>query len=112
MVENYDRIMVKPFVSDYYESTGYHNYGYWDETTQNQGEASENLVRKLLEPIALGQGRILDVACGLGASTRYLANFYSPSDITAVNLSRPQLGHARAGFPGVDFLQMDAAHLA
>lgn len=103
--------MLDPVVAEYYGGTDYHNFGYWDADTRDQGQASENLIRKLLEPIRENQGRILDVACGLGASTRYLEKLYPSDNIVAVNLSSVQLNYARSHLPAIQFVQVDAAHL-
>jgi MPBQ/MSBQ methyltransferase len=112
MIAGYDKLMFNPTAAEYYGGTDYHNFGYWDLDTENQGQASENLVRKLLEPISKKQGRILDVACGLGASTRYLQGLYGPENIIAINISHSQLNHAKEHVPDVQFIEMDAAHLA
>ena len=83
-----------PLVAEYYGHSDYMNYGYWTGKTENQAEASENLVGKLLAMIPDKKGRILDVACGRGASTRHLLRYYKSSDIVAINISEKQLTRA------------------
>ena len=74
-------------------------------------QACELLVDKLAENIPNGAKRILDVACGLGASTRRLATRFAPGIITAINVSETQLALARLRAPGSTFLLMDATAL-
>ena len=62
----------------YYDGSGFFNFGYWTLETKSQREASENLVNLLLALIPEKRGTILDVACGLGATTRMLLDLKSP----------------------------------
>ncbi|TIT84310.1 MAG: class I SAM-dependent methyltransferase, partial [Mesorhizobium sp.] len=70
------------------------------------------LVDTLLARLPDKGGRILDVACGLGASTRRLLASYPPEAVTAINISAAQVATARQNAPGATVLQMDAAKLA
>jgi len=100
-----------PLVAEYYGHSDYMNYGYWTAETKNQAEACENLIGKLLSMIPDKTGRILDVACGRGASTRHLLRHYQPSDIVAINISEKQLKRASELAPGCTFLLRDATQL-
>ena len=72
MIRIYDRTMRRSHERRYYENSGYYNFGYWDMGAKSQREASEALVDWLVACIGKREGRILDVACGLGATTRRL----------------------------------------
>src|SRR5262249_35968908 len=61
--------------------------------------------------IANKTGRILDVACGLGGSTKRLTQTYAPEMITGINISDAQIADARARAPGCTFQVMNAAKL-
>ena len=100
-----------PLVAEYYGHSDYMNYGYWTADTRNQAEASDNLIGRLLAMIPEKKGRILDVACGRGASTRHLLRHYQPSDIVAINISEKQLKRASELAPGCTFLLRDATRL-
>ena len=95
----------------HYGNSGFYNYGYWTQGISNQREASENLVNKLLDWIPSKQGNILDVACGMGASTKMLLDYYPPEKVIGLNYSDIQLTAARELAPGADFVQMDGACL-
>src|SRR5437868_3736793 len=77
MIRIYDRTMPGSNQRRYYEDSGYFNFGYWAAGAKSQREASDALVDQLTARIAGKTGRILDVACGLGASTRRLARSYA-----------------------------------
>jgi ubiquinone/menaquinone biosynthesis C-methylase UbiE len=107
----YDNSMYSPLVQEYFDYSGFHNYGYWYPRTSSQREASENLVDLLVEFLSDKRGTILDVACGMGASTKRLLRTYAPSDITGINISEKQLATCRTRAPGCRFLNMDATEL-
>jgi ubiquinone/menaquinone biosynthesis C-methylase UbiE len=89
---------------------GYSNFGFWTRSTAvgTQGDA---LVDRLLQLVPSAGGRILDVACGQGGTTRRLAFRFPASGVTAVNLFHDQLQAARHRAPGCSFARMDAARL-
>jgi ubiquinone/menaquinone biosynthesis C-methylase UbiE len=111
LVRSYNRTIASDLLRRYYEDSGFLNWGYWDTESKSQREASEALVDKLLDKIPDKGGRILDVACGLGASTRRLMRTYPPHMITGVNFSEVQIAEARKRAAGCTFRCMDAARL-
>jgi len=111
MIRMYDRAMVSSGYRQYYEDSGFYNFGYWETQAKSQREASEALVDQLVDRIAKKGGRILDVACGPGASTRRLMRSYAHDMITAINVSEVQIAAARKCAPGCAFLLMDATQL-
>jgi len=111
IIRSYDRAMKNSKVQRYYGFSGFFNFGYWGPHTGSQREASEALVDRLLARIPRKGGRILDVACGLGASTRRLMDWYPPHMITAINISPAQLAEASERAPGCMFRCMDATRL-
>jgi ubiquinone/menaquinone biosynthesis C-methylase UbiE len=109
--ERYDVVMYSDIAEEYYDRSGFQNFGCWTPRTRSQREASENLVDRLIDSFFQKSGTILDVACGLGASTRRLLRHYKPSAITAINISDKQLATCRQKAPGCHFLNMNAAEL-
>lgn len=108
---SYDEGMTTPIAAAYWDNSDFYNLGYWLPDTKTAKEASENLIEKLLSMIPEKRGNILDVACGLGASTRQILRYYQPQDVTAVNISDVQLARAKENAPGCTFLWMDATML-
>ena len=111
IAKRYDDMIYRPVHMEYFGHSDFLNYGYWDEDTTNQKEACENLMEKLISFISDKSGNILDVACGKGGSTRYLLKYYSPENITGINISERQLQTARTNAPGCVFLAMNATNL-
>lgn len=93
------------------EGTQYRNIGYWQAGVTSQHEASALLQNKLLERVPEHRGRILDVACGLGASTRRLLEDYPAQNIWAINISDRQIATTLDNAPGVNAQVMDAVGL-
>ncbi|MBB5882400.1 SAM-dependent methyltransferase [Xanthomonas arboricola] len=114
MIDGYDTAMQGAVIESYYGSSDFYNFGFWTSDDQSQSEASENLVARLLDliPVQERTGRILDVACGLGASTRHLLRHYAADQVVAINVSEQQLERARHNAPGCHFMLMDATRLA
>ena len=107
----YDKWMVHPLHAAFFGNSDFYNYGYSEAPGLTQAQACEALVEKLLSFLPHKSGTILDVACGLGASTRLLLKYYAPQDVTAINISERQLERARQNAPGARFLRMDAVQL-
>lgn len=112
MVRIYDRAMKSGKQRRYYGGSGFYNFGYWATGATSQRQASEALVDTLLARLPTKGGTILDVACGLGASTNRLLLSYPPESVTAINISAAQVATARRNAPGATVLQMDAVKLA
>lgn len=107
----YENRMLNAWTGEYYSHSDFFNFGYWLDDTRSQKEACENLMEKLLACIPLKTGNILDVACGLGATTRHLLRYYDASQVTGINISLRQLERSRQNAPDCAFLLMDAARL-
>jgi ubiquinone/menaquinone biosynthesis C-methylase UbiE len=107
----YDDVMFTSDVAQYYGHSDFSNWGYWLTKTRTQKEACHNLMEKLLSFIPEKRGSILDVACGKGATTRHLLEYFPSRKITGINISSKQLERCREKAPGVRFLSMDATEL-
>ena len=111
MIRMYDRALASSDYRQFYDDSGFYNFGYWDAHPTSQREASEALVDELVDRIRDKGGRILDVACGPGATTKRLMRTYAPAMITGINVSEAQLAEARKRAPGCTFQRMDATRL-
>lgn len=107
----YDATMFSDRLINYYGGSDYTNFGYWTDTTQDARTACDALMAHLLGFIPEKKGRILDVACGKGETSRYVSQFYPPEQITAINISERQLARGREIVPGATFRLMDATAL-
>lgn len=90
---------------------GFHNLGYRTDPSIPPVEASKALVEKLLQMAGYPSGVVLDVACGMGGSTRLLCEHNDPSNITGINISEEQLEICRKTVPQCHFQKMDATDL-
>ena len=112
VAEEYDYGMRHPLLDEYYGYSGFFNYGYWSGGTVTQQEACVNLVDKLIAFIPQKRGLILDVACGLGATSNYLQNYFDSRQIIATNISVEQMKIGQRKYPEINFGAMDAVALA
>jgi ubiquinone/menaquinone biosynthesis C-methylase UbiE len=69
-------------------------------------------MEKLLAFLPERAGNVLDVACGLGATTRYLTRYYAPARVVGVNFSASQVAVCRANAPDCYFCLADATRLS
>jgi tocopherol O-methyltransferase len=71
------------------------HHGYYDSDKPiTPLQAQERLIEKLVEEIELNSGsKILDVGCGMGGSSIYLATHFS-ADVTGITLSQKQVAIA------------------
>jgi tocopherol O-methyltransferase len=119
------RYSVKEAVRDHYDRTspyyrelwGEHlHHGYWTSGEETKEQAQIQLVEHLAHVAALMPGcRILDVGCGFGASSIYLAKKYG-AKATGITISPIQVEMARksaAADGGVkaNFVLMDAEEM-
>lgn len=102
----YDAVAALPRVND-----GYMNYGYWLPGTKSFLQASDNLMQALVTGVQPG-GRVLDVACGLGATTRFLCRYWPADAVVGINLTERQIACCRARVPECQFLVMDATAIS
>jgi glyoxylase-like metal-dependent hydrolase (beta-lactamase superfamily II)/SAM-dependent methyltransferase len=109
--ELYNERMHRPAVQVRYGRSGFHNHGYWRRDTLTQTEACENLMEVLLRFLPSQTGTILDVACGMGGTTRFLTKSFLAENVTGINISRKQLASCRKIAPGCRFLEMNATAL-
>lgn len=105
----YRGIFTDPVLRGFYGDSGYANFGYWGPTTETGPEACDQLVDQLVTLLGDVEGRVLDVGCGAGATTRHLSDHFGPQAVSAINISSSQLAEAETRAPGVSFHRMDAA---
>jgi SAM-dependent methyltransferase len=96
---------------DYYESSGFDHMGYWGEGVRSVRGACEALMAKLVAPLVDVDGRILEVDCGQGGSTRYLVDHFGAERVTAVGLQHPQWYALERQYPDLTLRHMDASEL-
>jgi ubiquinone/menaquinone biosynthesis C-methylase UbiE len=111
-IQRYDRLILDPLMAEYYGHSGFFNVGYWPRSTSTQADASEKLVAELSSRMTPAPGRILDAACGLGATTQDLNRRYPQARVIGINVSASQLRRCGDASPNLAFMLMDATRLA
>ncbi|KZL87066.1 methyltransferase domain-containing protein [Colletotrichum incanum] len=89
-----DRIKLHyDLASDYYLSLwGEHiHHGYWEDGSETKEQAQVKLIQLLLKLSNVGENsKVLDVGCGIGGTSRYLASTLGCS-ITGITISTKQV---------------------
>ena len=110
--DRYDELIAQPWVAPFYAGSGFFNTGYWDSGVQSQQQACERLIDELARPLPARPSRLLDVGCGLGATTRALQRRLPETEILGINISQRQLSSNPHWPANVGFAAMDASRLA
>src|SRR5579859_8059393 len=105
----YDHFMFKR--NSLQNKLGFLNVGYWKGVEDSVELAQINLIETLAQFFVRRDGNLLDVACGMGASTRFMTKYFEPRLITGINIIPRQLEVCRVNAPECQFAQMDAADL-
>jgi MPBQ/MSBQ methyltransferase len=112
IIEFFDETLYSdPTHQEYFSHGGFSNLGLWTKPDLDGAGASKELIGALLERLTSRSGRVLDVACGQGASTRVLAGTFGPSNVVGINIGPKQIEAARNIAPGCTFHLMDAVNL-
>ncbi|MES1975986.1 MAG: class I SAM-dependent methyltransferase [Pseudomonadota bacterium] len=109
---SYDRFLQKGtlYVGDRAES-GYANMGLFLPGTADFNQACDNMMALLVGKFRRYQGPLLDVGCGLGGTTEYLARHFPVDDVHGINVSDYQIEQCRARVPGAHFQVMPAEEM-
>lgn len=94
-----------------FDKIGFFNLGYWKGIEDSMERAQIHLIETLVEFLRRRDGTILDVACGKGASTKYLTKYFDARKVTGINIVERQLNVCRTVAPECNFELMDAAEL-
>jgi cyclopropane-fatty-acyl-phospholipid synthase len=92
--------------------------GYWPDNTQDLGDAEEAMLRLTCSRAEIADGqRVLDLGCGWGSMTLYLAEHYPAARITAVSNSATQQEYIRRtaaerGLANVEVIRADINEFA
>ncbi|MFC1648569.1 SAM-dependent methyltransferase [Nanoarchaeota archaeon] len=112
IVNHYDK------VSPYYQKHwGDHiHHGYYITNKESNKQATENLMTLLIDKCNLKKhSKILDIGCGVGGTSIYLANNYN-CDVTGITISPVQVAMAESSSKGMKkkpkFQVVDANKLA
>ncbi len=105
----YDRLFCVPeFGLDGQPGAGFGNLGYFTPATTDLNTACGQLMDVLMARITRRDGLILDVACGVGGTTKCLTKIFAPEAIHGINISARQIELCRTRVPEAHFQVMTA----
>ena len=94
-----------------FDKIGFFNLGYWKGVADSIELAQINLIETLIGFLEPKSGVVLDVACGKGASSKYLTKYFDSKSVTGINISEKQLEVCKVIAPECNFRLMDATKL-
>lgn len=116
--KHYSKIIFRRDMRALYSDSDFFNVGYWKDipgvTVENLPAACTKLVDAHIGCDAdrgKVDGLVLDIACGLGRTTKMFADAYPNATTIGVNFGEEQVAYASEKFPELQFLHKDAARL-
>lgn len=111
IVQYYNSVILNPSMRAFYGESRFYNVGFRSSLHDSQATASQRLVDLLLSWAFVPPTQVLDVACGLGATTAAVKAKWRDCSVTGINISAQQIQHAIAHAPECSFRQMNATAL-
>jgi cyclopropane fatty-acyl-phospholipid synthase-like methyltransferase len=96
------------WINAYYDNSDFRHCGLWRYPVRHPIEACENLVEELVSFLPHKKGRLLEIGCGKGATTRSLLKHFSAHDVTAITQRKSDLEVCRRNAPLVEFRSFKA----
>ena len=97
----------------YYGSSEYFNVGYWAPQTRTIDEACGRLIAEVIQRVRVTPERVLDVGCGRGGTSRFLASRWPASSVIGADLAPyTEAGADASATERCRFVAMDACALA
>lgn len=100
----HDRQLCESLIDDFFEGSGFRHAGCWRPHVSTPREAGEGLVDELLSLLPEAPGAIVDVGCGLGATTATLRRRRPAATITGVCADWRAVEGCERRHPGVRFV--------
>ncbi len=113
----YDRWILSDRARAIHGDAGFYNVGDWTGDTNLESGSLQAAAQRLLrrhcaaDPEPDAARAVLDVGCGLGATTATLHQHYPGALLVGLNISREQIAVAADNAPGARFVAADAATL-
>lgn len=103
MKEN-EKELLERLIDQFYGGSTFRHMGFWCEGIDNAKTACENLMDEILAFLAEKKGTIIDIGCGLGATTQYLLKYFSPNAVWGVTNNKTDLDVCQKTVPHVKFV--------
>lgn len=110
IIEYYDGLIWDPLHRAYWGDNEFYNVGFWTQETNSQTDACQHLIDCLLDFCSSPQS-VLDVGCGLGATTQRAKQRWPDASVHGINISKNQINYCLSKVENCNFRIMDAARL-
>jgi ubiquinone/menaquinone biosynthesis C-methylase UbiE len=99
-----DKSTVDQILDQFYTGSLFRHLGFWDEHIEDARAACENLMDEIMALIPEKKGTIIDIGCGFGASTQYLARHFPAESITGIANDLKALDLCKLHHPDMTYL--------
>jgi ubiquinone/menaquinone biosynthesis C-methylase UbiE len=82
---------VKEIVAQFYEGSDFRLLGYWREGVHDAMTSAQRLMDEILSFATEKTGKIVDIDCGLGATTLFLSKWFPCDSITGITAKKKDL---------------------
>jgi ubiquinone/menaquinone biosynthesis C-methylase UbiE len=96
---------IKDIVAQFFEGSDFRLMGYWREGVTDAMTAGQRLMDEILSFAQEKNGTIIDIDCGLGATTQMLSKWFPRDSITGITARKGDLETCRKTAPDLTFLQ-------
>lgn len=91
-------------INTFYGNSNFRHFGMWKTGINDASTACENLMGEILAFIPDEKGRVLDVSCHMGASTRCMSKRFPPQSVTGITSDEKLLDVCKRTVPEAKFL--------
>jgi SAM-dependent methyltransferase len=95
---------LEKIIQGIYGGSDFRHFGFWTRGITTPQSACHNLIEEILAFLPDKRGSIVDLGCGLGATTKHLLKYFPPEAVTGVTTSRDYLAACRKKSAPVKFL--------
>jgi ubiquinone/menaquinone biosynthesis C-methylase UbiE len=99
-----DGEVAENIIDQFYGGSDFRHFGFWRVGINDARTACENLMEEILAFIPVKKGTIVDIGCGLGATTEYLLKYFPSEAVLGITSDKKDLEACRKKAPHVKFL--------
>lgn len=98
-------------LQDFFGRSGFCHFGYWRVDITDAKSSCENLMDEILAFVPEKKGTVIDVGCGMGASTRYLLKYFPTDCVTGITTKPGNVSICDRMAPGAKFIYRELPSL-
>lgn len=98
-----EKSVVDQILDHFFCNSMFRHIGFWSENIDNARAACENLMDEVMALVPEKKGNIVDIGCGLGATTHYLSRYFPSSSVTGITNDIRSLDLCKLHHSGISY---------